>query len=250
MVKKIQIFIIQALIVISFFVIWELVANFELIKPFYISSPSRVFMYLKTGLIQGNLIHHLLITLNEAFWGLIVGILSGTLFAIIFALNKRIDKIFQPFLSMFNAMPRLAFAPIIMLWFGFGLISKVLIVVSMVFFVMFFNIYQGLKEINPILLKNSRTLGATRKQILLHIFLPSILGWIYSSLRLSVAYSIISAIIGEYVGANAGLGYLIDNAQSMFDSTAVFGGLIILMLVVLIIDNVIQFSEKYIIKWR
>ena len=250
MVKKGYILIIQCLVIFTFLLLWEFASKYEIIKPLYISSPSRIWIYIVDGFSDGFLLKHLLITLNESFWGLLLGIFLGVLFGVLFALNKTLDKIFQPFVSMFNAMPRLALAPIIMLWFGFGLFSKVIIVVSMVFFVIFFNIYHGIKEINPILLKNSITLGATKMQILKNIYFPSIFGWIFSSLRLAVAYSIISAILGEYIGANAGLGYLIDNAQSMFNSTAVFGGIIVLMIVTLIVDNVIRILEQKIIKWK
>jgi NitT/TauT family transport system permease protein len=250
MVKKSYILAIQCSIVLTLLLVWELISTYEVIKPLYISSPSRIWNYIINGFKDGFLIKHLLVTLNEAFWGLFLGVFLGAIFGVLFALNKTIDNVFQPFVSMFNAMPRLAFAPIIMLWFGFGLLSKVVIVVSMVFFVIFFNIYHGIKEINPILLKNSITLGATKMQIIRNIYIPSIFGWIFASLRLAVAYSIISAILGEYVGASEGLGFLIDNAQSMFNSTAVFGGIVVLMVVTLIIDKIIIIFEQKTIKWK
>ena len=250
MVKKSYILIIQCLVIFTFLLLWECVSRYEIIKPLYISSPSRIWVYIVNGFSDGFLMKHLFVTLNEAFWGLLLGIFLGVLFGVLFALNKTFDNIFQPFVSMFNAMPRLAFAPIIMLWFGFGLLSKVIIVVSMVFFVIFFNVYHGIKEINPILLKNSITLGATKMQILKNIYFPSIFGWIFSSLRLAVAYSIISAILGEYIGASEGLGFLINNAQAMFNSTAVFGGIIVLMTVVLIVDNIIRVLEQKTIRWK
>ena len=250
MVKKGYILAIQCFIVLAFLLLWELISVYEIVKPLYISSPTKIWDYIIDGFRDGFLIRHLFVTLNEAFWGLVLGVFLGVILGVLFALSKTIDNIFQPFISMFNAMPRLAFAPIIMLWFGFGLFSKVIIVVSMVFFVVFFNIYHGIKEINPILLKNSVTLGATKMQILKNIYMPSIFGWLFASLRLSVAYAIISAILGEYVGASEGLGFLIDNAQSMFNSTAVYGGIIVLMVVALVIDNIIRILEQKIIKWK
>ena len=250
MVRKGYILAAQCFIVLAFLSLWELTAWCEVIKPLYISSPSKIFDYIINGFRDGFLMKHLLVTLNESFWGLLLGGFLGTILGVIFALHKTIDDIFQPFVSMFNAMPRLAFAPIIMLWFGFGLLSKVVLVISMVFFVVFFNIYHGMKELNPVLLKNSITLGATKTQILKNIYLPSIFGWLFASLRLSVAYSIISAILGEYVGASEGLGFLINNAQAMFNSTEVYGGIIVLMVVTLIIDYIIRVSEQKLIRWK
>ena len=248
--RKFYILATQCLVVFVFLCLWELVARYEVIRPLYTSSPTQISDYIINGFRDGFLLTHLLATLNAAFWGLLLGGFLGVVFGIIFALNTTIDEIFQPFVSMFNAMPRLAFAPVIMLWFGFGLSSKVVIVVSMVFFVVFFNIYHGIKEINPILLKNSKTLGATKIQVLKNVYFPAIFGWLFASLRLSVAYAIISAILGEYIGANEGLGFLINNAQAMFNSTAVYGGIVILMVVTLVIDSIIRVLEPKIIKWR
>jgi len=249
-VKKRYVFVIQCLVVLTFLLLWELTSRYEIIRPLFISSPSRILDYIASGFWDRFLIRHLLVTLNQAFLGLLLGVFLGVVFGVVFALYKTIDNVFQPFVSMFNAVPRLAFVPIIMLWFGIGLLSKVVIVVSMVFFVIFFNVYHGMKEINPILLKNSKTLGASKMQILWHIYFPSIFGWIFSGLRLAVAFAIIASVLAEYMGAFAGLGFLIMNAQSMFDTTAVFGGIIVLMIVALILDNSIRVLERKVIRWK
>jgi len=176
--------------------------------------------------------------------------LLGLAFGFLFAASRKIDDVLQPFIGVLNALPRIAFAPLIILWFGLGFFSKVVIVVSLVFFVVFFNTYQGFKDVNPVLLKNARVLGASRYHIIRHIYLPATMTWIFTSLRLSVGYAVIAAIIGEYIGASAGIGFLIDNAQAMFDSTGVMAGLTVLTLTVAVIDFIVRRIEQHFAKWK
>lgn len=245
-----SVFIIQVSIVSFFIYAWEMASRLEFIDPFYFSSPIRILENIYTWINSGILFKHLWITLSEAAVGLIVGMLFGLIFGFIFAANRRIDQIFQPFIGILNALPRIAFAPLIILWFGFGFLSKVVMVVSLVFFVVFMNTYQGFKEVNPLLLKNIKVLGASKFQIIRHVYIPAAITWIFTSLRLSVGYSVIAAIIGEYIGSSAGIGYLIDNAQSMFDSTGVMTGLTVLTIAVGIIDYFIRFIENRYARWK
>jgi NitT/TauT family transport system permease protein len=166
------------------------------------------------------------------------------------AASRKLDAVLQPFVTILNALPRIAFAPLIILWFGLGFLSKVVIVVSLVFFVVFFNTYSGWKEINPILLKNARVLGATRLQMLWHIYLPATMAWTFASLRVSVGFAIVGAVLGEYIGASKGIGYLIDNAQANFDATGVMSGLAVLTVVVAILNVLLQRVETRFLCWR
>lgn len=247
---KVKIFISQAVLIIAFLLGWELLSKHGIIDSFFISSPTRVANALANWVKEGILFKHLWITFSQALVGLIVGIILGVIFSLLFSFNRTLDKILQPFLNMMNALPRVAFAPLIVLWFGFGFLSKVIIVVSLVFFIIFFNTYQGIKEINPILIKNSKIIGASNRQIIFHIYMPSIMTWIFASLRLSVAYAVIASIIGEYVGSTGGVGFLIDNAQSMFDATGVMAGLVSITIVVAVVDYFIRILEKKILVWK
>jgi len=247
---NLKILSIQIVLTILFFISWELFSDYKIIDPFFISSPSKIADALLNWLKNGILLQNLWITFSEAFAGLILGIILGVLFSLLLSYNKTLDKILQPFINMINALPRIAFAPLIVLWFGFGFLSKVIIVISLVFFIIFFNTYQGIREINPILIKNSKILGASKRQIFYHIYIPSIMSWVFASLRLSVAYSVIAAIIGEYVGSSGGIGFLIDNAQSMFDATGVMAGLIALTIVVAIFDYLIRLLENKVLAWK
>ncbi|MBC8233981.1 ABC transporter permease [bacterium] len=241
---------VQIGIVALFLAVWEMGTRIKALDPFYVSSPVRISKHIAVWFSEGILFKHLGVTLSEAAVGLIVGMVMGLVFGFLFAANRRIDTVLQPFIGVLNSLPRIAFAPLIILWFGLGFLSKVVIVVSLVFFVVFFNTYQGFKDVNPVLLKNARVLGASKLQIIQHIYLPATMTWIFASLRLSVGYAVIAAIIGEYIGASAGIGFLIDNAQAMFDSTGVMTGLVVLTLTVAVIDFIVRRIEKYFAKWK
>ncbi len=240
----------QFFLLCVFFGSWELLTFLNIADAFYISSPSKIiaviFQWHSSGLLWGNL----LLTLSEALAGLLIGIILGVLLAVGFTFNPFLNKVFQPFLSVINALPRIAFAPLIVLWFGFGLLSKVIIVVSLVFFIVFFSVYNGLNDIDKTIIKNAKVLGASKTILMKHIYGPCAVYWVFVSLRLSLGYAIIAAIIGEYVGASGGVGFLIDNAQSMFDATGVMSGLTILTICVYIMDIGLNYLEPHFLKWR
>lgn len=244
------VFFTQISLVLLFLITWEMAIKTEILDSFYVSSPIKIAKHISTWMKEGILFKHLWVTLSEAVVGLAIGMLLGMIFGFLFAANRRIDAILQPFIGVLNALPRIAFAPLIILWFGLGFLSKVVIVVSLVFFIVFFNTYQGFKEVKPVLLKNARVLGASKSQVIRHIYFPATMTWIFASLRLSVGYAIIAAIIGEYIGASAGIGFLIDNSQAMFDSTGVMAGLAVLTLTVAIIDFIVRRIEQYFAKWK
>jgi NitT/TauT family transport system permease protein len=233
-----------------FLLAWEVASRSKAVDPFYVSAPLRIAKHVATWTKEGILFKHLWVTLSEAVVGLLAGTVLGLALGFLFASSRRIDAVLQPFISIMNAMPRVAFAPLIILWFGLGFLSKVVIVVSLVFFVVFFNTYQGFKDVNPVFLKNARVLGASRYQVIRHIYLPATMTWIFASLRLSVGYAIVAAIIGEYIGASAGIGFLIDNAQSMFDATGVMAGLCVLTATVAVIDFFVRRIEGHFAKWK
>nr|VFK36526.1 MAG: NitT/TauT family transport system permease protein [Candidatus Kentron sp. SD]VFK39237.1 MAG: NitT/TauT family transport system permease protein [Candidatus Kentron sp. SD]VFK77839.1 MAG: NitT/TauT family transport system permease protein [Candidatus Kentron sp. SD] len=231
-------------LVALFLASWEFGARIGFVDPFYFSAPSRIGHTLYLWAMEGILFRHLWVTLSEAGAGFLAGLFLGIGCGFLLAASPRLDAVLQPFIVILNAMPRIAFAPLIILWFGLGFLSKVVIVVSLVFFVVFFNTYRGFKEINPAILKSARVMGATPTQMLFHVYLPATLAWTFASIRVSVGFSIIAAVLGEYIGASAGIGYLIDNAQANFDSTGVMAGLVTLTISVAILDGLLQAIER------
>jgi sulfonate transport system permease protein len=193
---------------------------------------------------------HLLITLTEGVLAFVIGAVAGVGLGFWLARNALLSAIFDPYIKMLNALPRVVLAPIFMLWLGLGIWSKVALGVTLVFFIVFFNVYQGVKEVSPAILANARMLGMSERQLFQHVYWPSALSWVFSSLHTSVGFAIIGAVVGEYLGSAAGLGYLIQQAEGTFDTTGVFAGMVILAVFVLIIDWLVTLAERRLLVWR
>jgi NitT/TauT family transport system permease protein len=221
-----------------------------LLPKFFFSTPldvaERVFKLFATGQVW----KHLWITLTEAILAFVVGSAVGALVGFWFARKPVVAAVFDPYLKMLNSLPRVVLAPIFMLWLGLGIWSKVALGVTLVFFIVFFNVYQGVKEVSPVVLANARMLGMNERQLLRHVYWPSALSWMFSSLHTSVGFALIGAVVGEYLGSAAGLGYLIQQAEGVFDVTGVFAGMVILAAFVLVIDWLVTLVEKRLLVWR
>jgi NitT/TauT family transport system permease protein len=193
---------------------------------------------------------HLLYTLTEGLLAFAIGAAGGIAIGFWLARNPLMSAIFDPYIKMLNSLPRVVLAPIFMLWLGLGIWSKVALGVTLVFFIVFFNVYQGVKEVSPVILANARMLGMNERQLFRNVYWPSALSWMFSSLHTSVGFAIIGAVVGEYLGAAAGLGYVIQQAEGTFDTTGVFAGMFILAVFVLIIDWCVTLVERRLLVWR
>ena len=147
-------------------------------------------------------------------------------------------------------MPRVILAPIFAVWFGLGIASKVALGVTLVFFIVFFNVYQGVKEVSPVVLANARMLGASRRQLLRHVYLPSATSWVFSSLHTSVGLAFVGAVVGEYLGSAQGVGYLILQAEGSFDINTVMAGILVLTAFALVLDAMVSWGERRLMKWQ
>ena len=188
--------------------------------------------------VEGTIWKHLWITLVEAMLAFVIGSLGGVLIGFWFARKPTINAVFDPYVKMINALPRVVLAPIFALWFGLGIASKVALGVTLVFFIVFFNVYQGVKEVSPTVLANARMLGMSERQLMRHVYWPSALSWMFSSLHTSVGFAVVGAVVGEYLGSAAGLGYIIQQAEGVFDVAGVFAGMFVLAVFVIVIDMV------------
>ncbi len=229
---------------------WELSVRLGWVDAFFFSKPSeiagRIFEWFSTGEIYG----HLWITLWETMLAFLIGTLLGVVLGLWLALVPTASAVLDPFIKAMNSIPRVILAPIFTLWFGLGVASKVALGVTLVFFVAFFNTYQGIKEVNPVVLANARMLGASGRQLLAHVYLPSAASWIFSSLRTSIGFAVIGAVVGEYLGSARGLGYLISQAEGVFDTTGVFAGMVVLAVFVVLLDWVVSRVEARLLVWR
>jgi NitT/TauT family transport system permease protein len=221
-----------------------------LLPKFFFSTPRAVGERIVKWLVEGTIWRHLGITLTEAILAFVIGSLGGVLVGFWFARQQTVAEIFDPYVKMMNALPRVVLAPIFAIWLGLGIWSKVALGVTLVFFVVFFNVYQGVKEVSLTILANGRMLGMSERQLLRHVYWPSALSWMFSSLHTSVGFAVVGAVVGEYLGAAAGLGYLIQQAESVFDVAGVFAGMIVLAMFVLLIDWLVSLVEHRLLSWR
>jgi NitT/TauT family transport system permease protein len=240
----------QLLVGVAILALWQMSAALGLIDPFFFSKPSDVIRQIGEWIESGYVWPHLAITMQEALLAFAIGVLLGVVVGFLFARVPFLAKLFEPYIHMLNALPRVVLAPVLLLWFGLGIWSKVALGVTIVFFIVFFNTFRGVREVDPVLIHNARMLGASERQLLRHVFIPSALTWIFSSLHTSVGFAIVGAVVGEYLGSSQGIGYVISQAEGVFDTTAVFAGMIVLMLVVLVVDYVVNRIERRLLRWK
>ncbi len=193
---------------------------------------------------------HLLVTLTETMLAFVIGTGMGLGVGLWLALSPLASAILDPYIKAANSMPRVILAPIFAMWFGLGIWSKVALAVTLVFFIVFFNVYQGVKEVSPVVLANVRMLGANSRQLLRNVYLPSATSWVFSSLHTSVGLAFVGAIVGEYLGSARGVGYLILQAEGTFDINTVFAGILVLTAFALVLDTAVGWLEKRLMKWQ
>jgi NitT/TauT family transport system permease protein len=193
---------------------------------------------------------HLGTTLLETVLAFVIGTVLGLACGLWLALAPTASLVFDPYIKAANSMPRVILAPIFALWFGLGIWSKVALAVTLVFFIVFFNVYQGVREVSPVVLANARMLGANQRQLLRTVYLPSATSWVFSSLHTSVGLAFVGAVVGEYLGSARGVGYLILQAEGTFDVNTVFAGIVVLTAFALLLDAIVGVLEKRLMRWQ
>ncbi len=239
---------------------WYAMTEPGLIPPFYFDDPTRAKFFfgqplevskrIWTWFAGGTIYLHLGVTLLETLLAFAIGTLLGLVCGLWLALAPTASTLADPYIKAMNAMPRVILAPIFAVWFGLGIMSKVVFGVTLVFFIVFFNVYQGVKEVSPVVLANARMLGASGGQLLRYVYLPSATSWVFSSLHTSIGLAFVGAVVGEYLGSAKGMGYLIHQAEGVFDIDTVLAGILVLTLFALILDFVVTQIEARLLVWR
>jgi len=246
----------QVLVAVIFLGLWHLLTSVPLLAgkpmlpPFFFSNPVDVFSQIVAWFSSGIIWKHLGITLLESVLAFVIGSVAGVMVGFWFARQPRVALVFDPYVKMINALPRVVLAPIFALWLGLGIWSKVALGVTLVFFIVFFNVYQGVKETSRALVDNARMLGMDERQQLRHVYWPSALSWMFSSLHTAVGFAVVGAVVGEYLGSAAGLGYVIQQAEGTFDVAGVFAGMFVLAVFVIAIDMLVTVIEKRLLVWK
>ena len=250
----------QALLLVAIFVVWQVLSQPGLIPPvvwdnphrasFFFGEPVKMLKVIWVWFSSGEIYPHLWVTLQETALAFVIGSVLGLAVGLWLGLSPTASALFDPYITAMNAMPRVVLAPIFMVWFGLGIWSKVALGVTLVFFIVFFNVYQGVKEVSPVVLNNTVMLGANRRQLLRHVYLPSATSWVFSSLHVSVGMAFVGAVVGEYLGSAKGVGYLIQQAEGAFDINTVFAGILVLTAFALVLDFIVGLAEKRLLVWR
>src|SRR3954463_2141510 len=233
---------------------WELCARAGIVDPFFFGEPSRIADQLRTWVQQGTeagpLSEQVLVTLQEAVIGFVIGVVLGVVCGITLGRVQLLAEVFAPYIKVMNSIPRIVLGSIFILWLGLGVSSKVALAVVLVFFAVFFNAFQGAGEVDRNLVANARILGASRRQVTRHVVLPSAMTWIIASMHVSFGFALIGAIVGEFLGAQRGLGLLISQAQGTFNADGVFAAMVIIAFVALVAEGLITLLERRLLAWR
>lgn len=251
----------QALVLVGVFVLWWALTTPGLIPPllfdndrqaaFFFGEPVKVLGRVWDWFfVSADIYQHLGITLLETVLAFGLGTLMGLGCGLWLALSPLAAAILDPYIKALNSMPRVILAPIFAVWFGLGVASKVALGITLVFFIVFFNVYQGVKEVSPVVLANARMLGASQRQLLRHVYLPSATSWVFSSLHTSVGLAFVGAVVGEYLGSSQGVGYLILQAEGAFDINTVMAGILVLTAFALVLDGLVGRIERRLMKWQ
>lgn len=250
----------QILVVCLIVAFWYVMTAPGLIPPFYFDKanraafffgePQKVFWVIYEWFTTGEIFGHLGVTLLETALGFFIGSAFGLAIGLWLALSPTASAVMDPYIKGFNSMPRVVLAPIFAVWFGLGIWSKVALGVTLVFFVVFFNVYQGVREVSPNLIANARMLGASKRQLLRSIYLPSAMSWVFASLHNAVGLAFVGAVVGEYLGSSRGVGYLILQAEGTFDINTVFAGILVLTAFALALDAAVGAVERRLMTWQ
>jgi sulfonate transport system permease protein len=233
---------------------WQLFTTWKIVDPFFFGQPSGIARQLtdwaKHGTEYGSLWLQVWITMKEALLGFALGVAGGVIFGVLLGQIRFLADVLGPYIKAMNALPRIVLGSIFVVWLGLGTTSKVMLAAVLVFFVVFFNAFQGVHEVDRNFVANARVLGASRLAIVRHVVLPSALTWIIASLHVAFGFAIIGAIVGEFLGAQKGLGLVIATAQNNFNPDGVFAAMLIIAVLALTAEALISRLERRLLAWR
>jgi sulfonate transport system permease protein len=252
--RRILVNSLRVLILVVFIGGWQLLTSVGIVDPFFWGQPSGIWNQLVTwvtqGTAQGPLWQQIAVTLVEAILGFVIGVVLGVIFGILLGRNRFLADVLGIYIKALNSIPRVVLGPIFVIGLGLGLQSKVALSAVLVFFIVFFNAFQGVREVDRNLLANARILGASERQLSNSVIIPSALSWIFASLHTSFSFALVGAVVGEFLGSTQGIGLMIQNAGANFNANGVFAAMLILAVVALLSEAAITALENRLIRWR
>jgi len=236
-------------IVGGFLLLWQF-ASGRWIEPFLISSPSRIFASLVTGFHSGDLLQHTWVTFTEIAIGFPLGAITGIALGYWFGRSRVLAEVFEPIIIALNGIPRTALAPLFIVWLGIGIWSKVGVVFLLTFFLNFFNTYTGMRQMDQEYVDLARLMRVRGLKLTFRVILPAISPYVFTGIRTSIPFSVIGAIVGEFIAATEGVGFFIRLSAGIFRTADVFVGIIVLMFLVIIMDKIAGMIEKRVLRWQ
>lgn len=229
--------------------IWELIAS-TFVNPFWISKPTLIAARLWELAVSGDLVWHGSVTVFEAIFGLFLGMAIGIPAGLLLGIYRRLADMVDPFVLGLYSLPRVALAPLFIMWFGIGLFSKAMLAFSLVVFIVVINIQEGVRNVDAEFVDLMRTMRASRGYIVRRVLLPAVVPWIFVSLRIGLGLALIGAVVAEVIGASRGLGWYIEHSAGQFDTTGVFAGLVALMIIAMVGNGLMKSVESVALRWR
>lgn len=229
---------------------WEALVRLDWIGAFFVSSPSLIVADSIALYSSGTVYRAFLVTMYEALAGLAIGTVLGIGTGFLAALSARVAEALEPLIVALNSMPRVAIAPMFIIWFGFGAASKIALAALVVYFTIFFNTFAGMRAVEPVLLNSVRVMGASKTRALWMVSLPSTMAWVFAGMKTSISMALVGAVVGEFVGATSGLGYLMVQASGTLDTTRLFSLLILLSIVGTALFSLLRRTEDHVLRWR
>lgn len=252
--RKLAILVAQVVVLILVFGGWQLFTSLKIVDPFFFGQPSGIvhtaWQWVQHGTNQGSIWLQIYTTMEEAVFGFLIGVAAGIVVGVLLGQFRFLSDVLSPYIKAVNALPRIVLGALFVIVLGLGISSKIVLAAFLVFFVVFFNAYQGVREVDGNLVNNARILGASRMQVIRNVVLPSAMTWIIASLHVAFGFAVIGAIVGEVLGAQHGLGVLITDSQNNFNTDGIFAGMIIIGLIALIAEWLISLLERRLLAWR
>ena len=252
--RGVQVQVLRVLLAVAIVAGWEIGARTGIIDPFFWGKPSGILAQIWTWVVNGTstgpLWEQIAVTMEETVAGFAIGVLLGVVSGIVLGRNRFLADVLSPYIKAANSIPRVVLGSIFVIALGLGIQSKIALAVVLVFFVVFFNAFQGVREVDRNLLANARILGAGDRRLTTEVIIPSALSWIMASLHVSFGFALVGAVVGEYLGSLQGVGLMIVTAQNTFNANGVFAAIVILATLALVAEALVTAVENRLVRWR
>ena len=230
-------------------VLWQF-ASGRWVREIYVSKPTAVALRLRDMFASGEIQPHLWVTLQELVLGYAIGVSAGIICGYALGRSPRAAAVFEPYLMAFYGIPKIALAPLFIVWFGIAIWSKVALAGTMVFFLVFYSVYAGVRAVDPDMVNLARVMGATQSQLTRHVYLPAAAPAVLMGMRMAIPYSVIGVIAGEFTSSVRGLGLFINQASATYDPAGVFAGIVLLLGFVAVAGGLAGAAERRLLRWR